>query len=80
MENKDWREQYPLTTFTGETRKEIESLIESVLKSKQEEMEKALDNMKQDPLDAPTFEEGVRISIKNLVLDDLKPIISNLLK
>ena len=80
MENKDWREQYPLTTFTGETRKEIESLIESVLKSKQEEIEKTIDEMKQDPLDAPTFEEGVRISIKNLVLDDLKPIISNILK
>jgi len=92
MENKDWREQYPLTTFTGETRKEIESLIESVLKSKQEEIEGEMDEMKKTKTTGflhVIWGEKLRSKIPamsdtdvsyNKALDELKPIISNLLK
>ena len=92
MENKDWREQYPLTTFTGETRKEIESLIESVLKSKQEEIEGEMEEMKKTKTTGflnVIWGEKLRSKIPamsdtdvsyNKALDELKPIISNLLK
>ena len=53
----------------------IESLIESILKSKQEEIEKAMENMKKNPK-----KDIVYCTSYELAIDDLKPIISNLLK
>ena len=81
MENKDWREQYSLTTFTGETRKEIESLVKAVLKSKQEEIEGEinrvlLNNIRTggDVLTTVLLNQHIK-----KIKDDLKPIISNIL-
>ena len=106
MENKNWREQYPLTTFTGETRKEIEPLIESILKSKQEEIEGKIESIYQRrKMQLPSHSvanirgsevmceierdedaksiwiaQNSRTDGYNQALEDLKPIISNILK
>ena len=99
MEEKSW-----LKIFSGELRKDIESLVKAVLKSKQEEikgeMEKMIkkntyrhtagcrgfqnqiylagDSLVADCTCNPLLE--VNYTEYNEVLDDLKPIISNLLK
>jgi len=49
--------------------------IDSILKSKQEEIEKAMENMKKNPK-----KDIVYCTSYELAIDDLKPIISNLLK
>jgi len=92
MENKNWREEareewdsfiLPINgedVGTSMTPKGIADWwlekIESLLKSKQEEMEKAIDEL-------PTMYTITSISGETIPLiskDDLKPIISNLLK
>jgi len=47
----------------------------SLLKSKQEEIERAMDEMRKNPK-----KDIVYCTSYKLALDDLKPIISNLLK
>jgi len=91
MENKDWREEFdekyhyqkgvelllksPNHFQTYDVTKGIISFIESLLKSKQEEIEKAIKSMKKNPK-----KDIVYCTSYELALDDLKPIISNLLK
>jgi len=53
----------------------LESSIDFFLKSKQEEIEKAMEKMKKNPK-----KDIVYCTSYELALDDLKPIISNLLK
>lgn len=74
MEDKSW-----LKTFSGELRKDIESLVKAVLKSKQEEIEKAISNMKKDIPYTPTTDRIKEDIIYNQFVDDLKPIINNIL-
>ena len=83
MENKDWRKEFDEKFFTKETfdwknptPSEIKEFIaESLLKSKQEEIERAMDEMRKNPK-----KDIVYCTSYELALDDLKPIISNLLK
>ena len=93
MENKDWREEFDKKCkkfeFDGAYETDVDlklvkPFIESILKSKQEEIEGAMGEMKRKelssidvgPVDIPDIEtQGY-----NKALDDLKPIISNLLK
>ena len=87
MENKDWRKQFE-NEFAGwwdyksaMTERIVDS-IESLLKSKQEEIEGEMGRIKR--LDAE-LGDGENIIARdnyffNLALDDLKPIISNILK
>ena len=44
--NEDWRNKYPLNTFTGETRAELERLIEEALAQKDKEAQKAREQRK----------------------------------
>ena len=82
MENKDWREEVKnlideysgMEQNNGEYERMI-PLIESLLQSKQEEIEKAMEKMKKNPK-----KDIVYCTSYELALDDLKPIISNLLK
>ena len=80
MENKDWREEFNETISnvmgicTIDSLR-IKSFIESLLKSKQEEIEKAMENMKKNPK-----KDIVYCTSYELALDDLKPIISNIFK
>ena len=87
MENKDWREailkhshsEYIASTedlFINTTR--VVNIIESVLKSKQEEIEKAIENI-EAPTDSVYELESLHEGYFK-ALDDLKPIISNILK
>jgi len=54
--------------------------IESLLKSKQEEIEEAMDRMKKVHKFKVTEVEDIAKENYNQALDDLKPIITNLLK
>ena len=89
MENKDWREEYNKLRVNDEYYcggnyenkemlvAEIKSFIESLLKSKQEEIEGEMEKTRKE-ITHPQFalyEKGY-----NQALDDLKPIISNILK
>ena len=56
----------------------LESSIDFFLKSKQEEIEKAMEKMKKTQDEVDDNDEGERYY--NQAVDDLKPIISNLLK
>jgi len=88
MENKDWRKEFDEKFFTKETfdwknptPSEIKEFIaESLLKSKQEEIEEAMDRMKKVHKFKVTEVEDIAKENYNQALDDLKPIISNLLK
>jgi len=89
MENKDWRKEFDEKFFTKETfdwknptPSEIKEFIaESLLKSKQEEIEEKISRKRRlvgygsDELEQQYEDRGF-----NSALDDLKPIITNLLK
>ena len=87
MENKDWREEFEDKYCSFEISERVSksdmlaiiSFIESLLKSKQEEIEGEMDKMKkglhEQGDDQMQFNCGY-----NFALVDLKPIISNLLK
>ena len=70
----------------NEQRVVLVSLIESILKSKQEEIEGELEKMKKEIDLTKTVKRGTATNANrrkmnyNLALDDLKPIISNILK
>ena len=89
MENKDWREEVSIIygqimrsamgtqrpVSKNEAKELLVHFIEFILKSKQEEIEKAIDEL-------PTMYTLTSISGETIPLiskDDLKPIISNLL-
>jgi len=80
MENKDWREDSCITC--GIKKDAIADWwiekIESLLKSKQKEIERAMDKMKKTQDEVDDNDEGERYY--NEAIDDLKPIISNILK
>jgi len=106
MENKDWKKQFNnkfpnklaevIDDFGSTVKTDLESFIESLLKSKQEEIEKAMPEKKVSLIvmgfngvtkKGVISEDGYEILCKemekrgyNQALDDLKPIISNLLK
>jgi len=95
MENKDWKKQFDTQFRVGYQWKddefvdiskwgEIKSFFESYLKSKQEEMEKAMENMKRKELSSvdvgPINIPDIETQGYNQAVDDLKPIISNILK
>ena len=87
MENKDWREEFgsDFKKFTGDYHNDNYAdwwlnKIESLLKSKQEEMEKDIEKMKKVHKFKVTEVEDITKESYNQALDDLKPIISNLLK
>ena len=83
---KEWLKNN-LHLFTGDMYDEpaytldkdkIESFIESILQSKQEEIEGEIEKMKKTQDEVDDNDEGERYY--NKAIDDLKPIISNLLK
>jgi len=86
MENKDWREEFKIIAeleysrgIAGESFRvwRMTNLIESLLKSKREEIEGEMEKRRKE-ITHPQFalyEKGY-----NKALDDLKPIISNILK
>jgi len=94
MENKDRREEfekifekneyfgisvrYGQKTAEGEYY-QVESFIESILQSKQKEIEKVMDKMKKVHKFKVTEVEDIVKESYNQALDDLKPIISNIL-
>jgi len=95
MENKDWREElknlckmqnigispnggYIQELWYRSSHARLESLIEMILKSKQEEIEKAIENI-EAPTDSVYELESLHEGYFK-ALDDLKPIISNILK
>jgi len=80
MENKDWREEFgsDFKKFTGDYHNDNYAdwwlnKIESLLRSKQEEIEKAIEKMPN----ATRTEVDIE---KVICADDLKPITSNILK
>ena len=86
-EKPKWREEFkkkfPVDSFYGLIlceEKEIESLIEMILKSKQEEIERAIDKKIWVMTGHPTHQEVKILEAHNKEIKDLKPIISNLLK
>ena len=103
MENKDWREQFnekfiqfensiPVGGFEQAPYNRIKSFIESLLQSKQEEIEKAIDGMKGYVPHLPAIDPSLgeltdqdidfveHINGQILFKREVKPIISNLLK
>ena len=83
MTNKDWKEQFKQEFGIHFSNSEFSfaiSFIESLLKSKQEEIEEAMDRMKKVHKFKVTEVEDIAKESYNQALDDLKPIISNLLK
>ena len=96
MENKDWREQFnekfiqfensiPVGGFEQAPYNRIKSFFESYLKSKQEEIEDEIEQMGKRKLLSPRSfgdnETTVDVSAGyNQALEDLKPIISKILK
>ena len=84
---KEWLKNN-LHLFTGDMYDEpaytldkdkIESFIESLLKSKQEEMEKDIEKMRKVHKFKVTEVEDITKESYNQALEDLKPIISNIL-
>ena len=102
MENKDWRdearEEWHVRTFNMANEvsdySKVEMLIadwwiekiDSLLKSKQEEIEGELEKMKKEIDLTKTVKRGTATNANrrklnyNQSLDDLKPIINNILK
>jgi len=75
--------------YCYEHRLPIKSFIESLLKSKQEEIEGEMEQIREEkPIVSPpesdvymhTLAQFNRVAGVNATLDDLKPIISNILK
>jgi len=93
MENKDWREEFEQKYCSFEISERVSkpdmlaiiSFIDSLLKSKQEEIEDEIEQMGKRKLLSPRSfgdnETTVDVSAGyNQALEDLKPIISNILK
>jgi len=96
MENKDWKKQLEKVSgyrfASPESQSVIKSFIESLLKSKQEEIEKAIDGMKGyiphipaiDPSLGELTDQDIgfveHINGQLLFKREVKPIISNILK
>ena len=87
MENKDWREEVKnlideysgMEQNNGEYERMI-PLIESLLQSKQEEIEGAMDKKMLPETEMKGGVDYMCGKAYNQALEDLKPIISNLLK
>ena len=85
MENKDWREQVKKewAEYNNGVFASLNTTLDfmsKILKSKQEEIEKEMDKMKKVHKFKVTEVEDIVKESYNQALDDLKPIISNLLK
>ena len=90
MENKDWREEFreyfdkvlkaKKPTIKNLDREILVNAVSSILKSKQEEIERAIDKKIWVMTGDPTHQEVKILEAHNKEIKDLKPIITNLLK
>ena len=72
-EDTSWRNQYPLSTFAGETRKELTAFIESIIKEREEEVRAEYKQFILNVLDGVDISDGkcntkaIRLAIESRV-------------